>query len=284
MPAHHTTRASLSIALLTALAAMSILAGCAGDSSTDTSASGEPSSTPAANAARALEIADEVLAASGGAEAWQATRYVTWVNFGRRLEVWDKQTGDIRVENDATIILMNLDSGEGRAWRFGQEITDPADLERTLDYAREAFLLDSHEILLPFLLHDEGVHLDYLGEGTVEAGNLEAGEGEGPERPVDILKVTFDEGAPYSRAEYHLSVDKESRHIVRWDYYMDRGDATPRFRQPWSNYEKYGKIRLSDQRGPKQHMDVNVFDELPASVFASPEPVPWLRAEGDPAP
>ena len=271
MSAFLTPRATRSLVLLTAIATVIMLAGCGGDGATATTASGG-SSTASDNAGRAIEVADEVLEASGGRENWEATRYVTWMNFGKRLNVWDKQTGDIRVENDATIILMNLESGEGRAWRFGQEITEPGDLERTLDYAREAFELDSHEILLPFLLHDEGVHLDYLGEGEVEG------------RPVDVLKVTFDEGAAYSRTEYHLNVDKESRHIVRWDYYMDRGDPKPRFQQPWSNYEKYGTILLSNHRGPKQHTDINVYDDLPPSVLGSPEPVPWQRVEDEPAP
>lgn len=250
---------------LTFMAALTF-AACSADGGSGESVQAAAAETTSSRA-RALAIADEVMEAVGGLENWDATRFITWVNHGKRLEVWDKLTGDIRVENDAVIVLMNIHSQEGRAWRFGQEITDPADLQRTLEFGYEAFQLDRHEILLPFMLRDEGFILDYLGEGEVDG------------QPVDVLKVTFEEGEPYSRAEYHLQIDKESRLLVQWDYYMDEGDETPRFFLPWSNYKKYGNILLSDLRGMKQHQDVNVFDELPASVLESHQPVPWLRAD-----
>jgi hypothetical protein len=240
----------------------------ASSSSSAVAVGGAPPPGAAAGDPRALAIADEVIEAVGGRDAWEATRYVTWVNFGKRLQVWDKQTGDIRVQNDATTVLMNLGTREGRAWKFGSEITDPEELRRALEWGYEAFQLDRHEILLPFMLRDEGFRLEYLGEGEVEG------------RPTDILRVTFDEGAPYSRAEYRLHIDKESRLLVQWDYYVDQGDEKPRFYLTWSNYQEYGNILISDLRGPEQHLEVHVFDELPASVFESPEPVPWLESEG----
>ena len=264
-------QANLRAASLAALS-LTILGACQ-PSAGDSASPGESASvkTPAPSSGgsdpQALAVADRLLEAVGGRENWDNTRYITWVNHGKRLQVWDKQTGDLRVENRLTVVLMNMNTMEGRAWKWGEEITDPEALENVLEFGLEAFQLDSHEILLPFLLHDEGVHLEYLGEGTVE------------DRPVDILRVTFDEGAAYSRAEYRLHIDKESDLLIRWDYYMDAGDAKPRLWLPWSNYEKYGTILLSSSRGTKQHQDLHVFDELPASVFQSPEPVPWLLAK-----
>jgi hypothetical protein len=241
----------------------------ASSSSSSAAAGREVAATgPGVSDPRALAIADEVIEAVGGRDAWEATRYVTWVNFGKRLQVWDKRTGDIRVQNDATTVLMNVGTREGRAWKFGSEITDPEELRRALEWAYEAFQLDRHEILLPFMLRDEGFRLAYLGKGEVEG------------RPTDILRVTFDEGAPYSRAEYRLHIDEESRLLVQWDYYVDRGDEKPRFYLTWSNYQEHGGILISDARGPEQHLEVHVFEELPASVFASPEPVPWLEPGG----
>ena len=73
--------------------------------------------------AKAIEIADKVMAAMGGRENWDNTRYVTWKFFGRRLHVWDKWTGNIRFENGDMVVLMNLNSKEGRAWESGEEIT-----------------------------------------------------------------------------------------------------------------------------------------------------------------
>ena len=48
--------------------------------------------------AEAIRIADRVMLAMGGREAWDSTRHLRWKFFGRRLHVWDKHTGDLRIE------------------------------------------------------------------------------------------------------------------------------------------------------------------------------------------
>ena len=87
---------------------------------------------------KAIKIANQVMEACGGQANWDSTRYVTCRNFGKRLQVWDKNTGDIRVENMITVVLMNVNTGKGRAWKYGKEITDPNDLQRALDFGYEA--------------------------------------------------------------------------------------------------------------------------------------------------
>ena len=47
---------------------------------------------------KAITIEDSVMETMGGRQAWDNTRYLTWRFFGRRRHVWDKYTGDIRVE------------------------------------------------------------------------------------------------------------------------------------------------------------------------------------------
>ena len=80
--------------------------------------------------AEAIALADRVMLRLGGRRAWDATRFVTWKFFGNRFHVWDKHTGDIRVEGtdretqEPYIILMNLNTKQGRAWRVGAEVTD----------------------------------------------------------------------------------------------------------------------------------------------------------------
>lgn len=213
---------------------------------------------------RAAAIAARLLEASGGRAAWEATRYLSWIHLGNRLYVWDKATGNLRVENKITVVSTNLASGRGRAWRYGEEITDPAALRRALDFAVEVWEIDSWELLLPFLLDDADVRLEYLGQGRVD------------DRPVDILRVTFAPGHAYSRAEYRIHIDRASHLLVRFDHYMDAGDERPRFSVPWLNYEKHGRILLSDDRGNRRHTHIRVLDQVPDSVFTSPEPVPWL--------
>ncbi len=210
---------------------------------------------------KAIEIANQVIEACGGQASWESTRYVTWRNFGKRLQVWDKNIGDIRVENDMTIVLMNVNTGKGRAWKYGEELTDPNDLQRALDFGYEAWQYDSYDVFLPFMLKNKGVILKYFGEGEVEGV------------PVDILDVTFDKVGPTPNAQYHLHIDKETRLLVRWDYYMDVGDEFPRFKLPWLNYEEYDNLWLSADRGKKQHTDIGVFDELPVAILTSPDQV-----------
>ena len=48
--------------------------------------------------AEAMIIADEVMAAMGGRKAWDETRHIAWNFFGARELVWDKWTGDVRID------------------------------------------------------------------------------------------------------------------------------------------------------------------------------------------
>lgn len=211
----------------------------------------------AASDAKAIQIADEVLEACGGKENWDNTRYLTWRWLGKRLNVWDKWTGEIRVASKISIVIMNLNTRKGSAWKTGSEITDPDELQRALDYGYEAWMNDSYWLFMPFKLKEPGVILKYIGEGEIEG------------RPVDILSVTFKDVGKTPENKYHVYVDKESKLLVWWDYYMDAADEQPRIKMPWKNYQKYGDIWLSDDRGLKKHTELAVFEELPASVFES---------------
>ena len=58
-----------------------------------------------ASDARAIEIAQSVMATMGGWESWDATRYLSWHFFGGRVHHWDRYTGDElpeeeRIDND----------------------------------------------------------------------------------------------------------------------------------------------------------------------------------------
>ncbi|NUO79069.1 hypothetical protein HUU05_03255 [candidate division KSB1 bacterium] len=216
--------------------------------------------------AKAVALADSVLAACGGLENWEKTRFIKWTCLGKRLNVWDKQTGNVRIESRASLVLMNLHTKQGRAWKGSMELTDPAELQRAMDYGYEAWINDSYWLLLPFKLKDGGVTLKYLGEGLTEAG-----------RPADILSLTFKNVGVTPNNKYHVYVDKETRLLTQWSYFMDAPDEHPRFTTPWANYQQYGRILLSDDRGQKKHSGLAVFDELPADVFESPDLVDWEK-------
>jgi hypothetical protein len=211
---------------------------------------------------KAVAIADEVMEALGGQKAWDETRYLTWKFFGRRTHIWDKWTGNLRYENEGTLVLMNLNTKKGRAWKNGQEVTDPTELEKTLYDTESAWINDSYWMFMPYKLKDPGVILKYLGRGTTEAGD-----------EADVLELTFENVGRTPENKYHVFVDAKSHLVTQFDYYPKASDPEPRFKMPWLDWTRKGKIRLSANRGERQHENVAVLEDVPDSVFQSPAPV-----------
>ena len=216
--------------------------------------------------AEAIEIADEVMEALGGRQAWDDTRCITWKFFGRRTHVWDKHTGNLRYENEDTLVLMNLNTKTGRVWKAGQEVTDPAERDEALKGGESAWINDAYWVFMPYKLKDTGVTLKYLGKGTTQAG-----------ASADVLELTFKNVGRTPENKYHVYVDDESRLVTQWDYYPQASDAEPRFQLPWLEWERHGAILLSASRGERQHEDVAVLAGVPDSVFESPDPVNVLQ-------
>jgi len=218
----------------------------------------------------AVEIADQVMERLGGRDAWDRTRFVTWNFFGRRRHVWDKYTGDVRIEgverdsDKPYIILMNLHTQQGRAWSAGEEITDTDELATMLDAGESAWINDSYWVFMPYKLKDTGVTLEYLGEGTMVDG-----------RSAEVLQLTFEGVGRTPQNKYLVYVARETGLVEQWDFFADAGDEEPRFQIPWHNWQRYGEILLSDDRGDSDHTDIAVFAQLPEEVLLSPEPVNW---------
>ena len=218
----------------------------------------------------AIRIADEVMQSMGGREAWDATRYVTWNFFGLRRHLWDKHTGDIRVEGITResekpfVVLMNIHTGSGRAWLEGEEITDPEGLAEMLDYGEAVWINDGYWIFMPYKLKDSGVTLRYVGEGKMLDG-----------RGAQVLQLTFEGVGRTPENKYLVYVGLESGLVEQWDFFAEATDAEPRFQNPWANWQRYGKILLSDSRGERGHTDVAVFSEVPPNIFTDPAPVDW---------
>ncbi len=218
----------------------------------------------------AVAIADRVMTALGGRAAWDETRFLTWNFFGRRRHVWDKATGALRLEGAGRedgvpyLVLMNLESGQGRAWRGGQEVTEPAALAELLDLGEGAWINDSYWMFMPYKLEDSGVTLRHAGEGATAEG-----------RPADILELTFAGVGRTPENKYLVYVGKETGLVEQWDYYEKASDPQPAMSTPWRNWQRYGRILLSDDRGERRHTGIAVLEEVPATLFTSPEEVDW---------
>lgn len=223
--------------------------------------------------AKAIEIADRVMEKMGGWENWNQTRYITWRFFGRRLHVWDKWTGNLRHEDRNRLILMNVHNKKGRVWHDGFEETHVDSVKKYVNQGYRRWINDSYWLVMPYKLKDSGVTLTYEGEdGTLD------------NRPAHKLTLTFKDVGVTPQNKYHVWVDKAQMLVTEWAYYSKASDTEPRFRSPWTNWTKYGKIWLSDGRGSnrtgeRKHSDIAVFDTLPASVFESPEKVDMMEIQ-----
>ena len=217
--------------------------------------------------AQAIAIADEVMEASGGREAWDNTRHINWKFFGRRGLTWDKWTGNVRIELDTITWLVNINYETGNVYFNGQALEAEADsIQFWVNRGKSIWINDSYWLVMPFKLKDSGVTLKYMGEEASEDGNM-----------ADKLQLTFEGVGRTPQNKYYVWVDKTSRLVSQWAYYPTVDTEEAQFVNPWINYQKMGGIMLSDDRGRFKHTDVMVFDDLPESVYTSPEK-PELKA------
>ncbi|MDH3744229.1 MAG: hypothetical protein OES47_03905 [Acidobacteriota bacterium] len=223
--------------------------------------------------ARAIALADSVMERMGGRKAWDDTRFITWKFFGRRSHVWDKHTGDIRVEGveresgNTYLILMNLHSMNGRAWLAGKEATGE-ELDAMLDRGEAAWINDSYWLVMPYKLKDSGVTLTYVGEQKMEDGRL-----------ADIVRLTFTGVGRTPENKYHVAIARDSGLVEQWAFFADADDAEPRFRTPWHDWKRHGNILLSANRGDNGHTHIAVLDKIPETVLTSPEQVELTTPE-----
>jgi len=101
--------------------------------------------------ARAIALADAVMAAQGGRAAWDETRYLSWNFFGRRQLLWDKWTGDVRIDfvGKPTVLLVNVNTGLGQAQIDGVVQTHPDSLAKYAAMARSIWINDSYWLFMP---------------------------------------------------------------------------------------------------------------------------------------
>ena len=209
--------------------------------------------------AKAIAVADSVMAAMGGRNAWDNTRYIAWNFLGFRKLIWDKWTGDVRVENvnNDFKVLVNINTLEGKVYRDGEELSQPDSLQKYLQRGKEIWINDTYWLVMPFKLKDSGVTLKYVGEETVM------------DKPSHVLELTFNNVGVTPDNKYLVYVDKATNLVNQWAFYRNYADEEPGFVLPWQNYEQHGEILLSGDRGPRQLTEIKVFDDLPKSVFES---------------
>lgn len=213
---------------------------------------------------KAIRIADEVMEAMGGRKNWDDTRFIAWNFFGRRWLLWDKHSGDIRIESpsDSMVYLLNAFNDSGSVMKKGEELTHPDSLNKYLERGKAIWINDSYWLVMPFKLKDSGVTLQYLREDTTQVG-----------KTADVLQLTFKEVGNTPENKYLVYADKETHLITQWDYYQKASDEKERFSLPWLDYKRYGNILLSGDRGGRHLTDIAVYENVPEGAFTSFAPL-----------
>ncbi|MEZ4988583.1 MAG: hypothetical protein R2795_26775 [Saprospiraceae bacterium] len=157
----------------------------------------------------AIAIADQVMQAMGGRTAWNNTRYIYWNFFGSRQLLWDKFTGNVRIDipKENTVLQIHLHSNTGKAMVRGQVMTEPDSIAYYLDRAKSIWINDSYWLVMPFKMKDSGVTLKYLGKGNTEEG-----------AKADIVQLTFEEVGRTPDNKYHVYVEETSRLVTQWKF------------------------------------------------------------------
>lgn len=209
---------------------------------------------------KAVQLADQVMAAMGGRKAWDNTHLIAWNFFGFRKLVWDKWTGTVRVDNlrDDQTVLLNINTDKGRVFRNGKELTEPDSVAKYVKAGKAAWINDSYWLVMPFKLKDSGVTLKYLGDTMATKDG----------KAADMIQMTFKGVGVTPDNKYHIWIDKKSHLVTQWAHYPKYTDEAPRFTLPWADYKKYGSILLSGERGERDLTEIKVFSGLPGEVFS----------------
>ena len=93
---------------------------------------------------------------------------------------------------------------------------------------------------------------------------------------VPVLPPAHENVGLTPKNKYHVYVDKETMMVGQWSYYRDASDTEPQFTRPWRNWQRYGNVMLSNNRGegrggsPFILPNVGIYDTVPASAFEDP--------------
>jgi len=217
-----------------------------------------PGFDAAGSDAHAVQLADRTMVAMGGRAAWDAAHIIGWTIF-KRTHVWDKWTGDYRLEADSTLVIMNINTTKGRVWEKGVEVTDAAKRDEVLHEGLSIWINDAYWLVMPYKLKDSGVTLHDRGEITTEDG-----------RKADAVELTFHGVGDTPDNKYVVCIDRETGLVSQWSYFPKATDAEPRFTLPWNGWTAFGGIKLATGRGKTEVTGIRVSTTADPAAFTAP--------------
>ncbi len=222
---------------------------------------------------KAQQLAERVMDAMGGKQAWEETRFIRFSFANRRTHLWDKHSGRHRMEGQnrdgqSYVVLHNINQrGQGQAFIDGQP-AQGEQLDRLLNRAYSTWINDTYWLLMPYKLLDPGVNLTYDGEEEID-GTV-----------YDKLLLTFEGVGLTPGDRYWAFINRSTGLMDRWAYRLQRqeADANPTAWE-WTDWKKYGRVMLASGRkrvGREGNLplgDIAVMETVPDSAFTSPDPV-----------
>src|SRR6267143_721826 len=259
---------------------------------------------PAKSDPRAIAIADLVMAALGGQQAWGQTRILYFAfaverdakRVAYRTHLWDRWDGRLRyeaAEKDGApfVTLLDVNTRVGEAYRLPREAPaqgttargaagtvklEAAAAKPLLDEAYEAWINDTYWLLMPYKMKDPGVRLKYTGEKTIAGADY------------DLVELTFEDVGLTPRDPYWAHVNRATHIMDRWSYILqdDPPGSEPTV-WDWKGWTRRGRILLCPEKVTSRkgatlqilHPILEVYDTLPDAYFTSPGPLPGGMGE-----
>jgi hypothetical protein len=208
---------------------------------------------------KAVLLAEAVIAAHGGEDAWNKARYISWNFLGSRDLVWDKYTGLVRIDypREESTYIINIQEDTGQVMLKNQLIKDPDSLTNYIDRGKQIWVNDAYWLVFPFKLMDPGVELHYIGSDTTASG-----------KQAEIIVLNFEEVGFTPENKYYAYIDPQTKLILQWDYFSKATDTLPSLSDEWTGYERYGNILLSSGRGERKLGNIAVSQRIDSTLFA----------------
>lgn len=209
----------------------------------------------------AVLLADQVMNAMGGREAWDQATGFYWNFFGARTLLWDKADNRVRihVQQPEMTIALDMDDMSGSVWKSGQKLENLDSIQKYLQQGKEMWINDSYWLFMPFKLKDSGVTLKYAREDTTMNG-----------RKADVLRLTFDNVGVTPDNAYEVWVDIDEKLVKQWAWYREASQEEPNFVLPWDDYQDYEGLLLAGDRGERDITDIKVLKKVPDGAFRKP--------------
>jgi hypothetical protein len=211
---------------------------------------------------KAVEIAQSMMRAMGGQDAWNAVHYLRFdfkvVAGGEtkasRSHLWDKQTGRYRLEQGNKVVLMNLADKQGAVYVDGKKL-EGADAVKALEATYGAYINDFYWLAMPWKWMDQGVNLKYLGR-----------------KPQgDAVELTFGKVGLTPGDRYQAYVSPASHLMTHWEYTLQSGT-----KGSWDwQYGDHDGIKLASTHTspPDKRIDmgdVRILQSVDSGFFTDP--------------